>query len=121
MPEPQAESERLQPQQLVTTPAIDFAKILLEIDFEEVKILEKIYLPEPKPYVLSQLHKELRLMLIRKSKEAIRRKVRHLAALGALEIVENTNPLAIWPVKEHGATLRKIIAERNLRYSLHRV
>ena len=88
--------------------SIDWLNLLLSIDLVSVRILEKFYRNEsPECFVLGLLHRELRGLKI--SKDTVTRRCHGLQERGLLQIIEGTNPLAIWPVKGIEENVRRLI------------
>jgi len=87
---------------------IDWLNLLLSIDLESVRILEKFYRSEsPECFVLRILHRELRGLKI--STDTVTRRCRWLQERGLLQIMEGTNPLIIWPVNGIEENVRRLI------------
>jgi hypothetical protein len=85
---------------------IDWVRLVLNVDIVSLRILEKVYLPDPKPYVLGILYREI--SGVRVSKVTVWRRVQKLAGLGLLKIMEETRPLCVWPVEELSGNVKKL-------------
>jgi len=86
--------------------SVDWVRLALNIDVVSLRILEKIYFPDPKPYVLGILIREI--SGIRVSKATIWRRVRKLGYLGLLIVVEKTKPLCVWPADGLEGNVKKL-------------
>jgi|APCry1669189101_1035198.scaffolds.fasta_scaffold26277_1 hypothetical protein len=102
------EQEQECPQPCDASLRIDWLNLLLSIDLESVRILDKFYRSEsPECFVLRILHRELRGLKI--SIDTVTRRCRWLQERGLLQIMEGTNPLIIWPVNGIEENVRRLI------------
>ena len=97
---------------------IDAAALAQRLDRLDVLLLREFYVAgdpcrmETTPYVLGVLVDKLRRgkgPLGRRSYTTIRRRLEHLAGLGLIKRIPQTNPAAYWPVDWAAPAVRKII------------
>jgi len=90
---------------------IDWLDLLLNIDLISLRILEKFYRNgnqgSTECFVFSFLYRELKGLKI--SKDTVLRRCHWLQDRGLLQIVEDTSPLIIWPVKGIEQSVRRLI------------
>lgn len=78
-----------------------------QIDLLDVKILEKLYIPDTEPQLLCMIFQ--RLKKLNYSKETIRRRVYCLRDIGLLRVVDKTRPLVVWPIEDIKANVKTMI------------
>ena len=78
-----------------------------QIDLLDVKILEKLYIPDTEPQLLCMISQ--RLKRLNYSKETIRRRIYYLRDMGLLKVVDKTRPLVLWPIEDIKANLKNMI------------
>jgi hypothetical protein len=78
-----------------------------QIDLLDVKILEKLYIPDTEPQLLCMIFN--RLKRLNYSKETIRRRVYYLRDIGLLKIVDQTRPLVLWPIDDLKANVKTMV------------
>jgi len=83
-----------------------------QTDLLDIKILEKLYVPDTEPQLLCILYQRLRKLNY--SRETVRRRVYKLSKLGLLRLVDKTNPLVIWPIEDIKTNIRNTV---NLFYA----
>ena len=78
-----------------------------QIDLLDVKILEKLYIPDTEPQLLCMVFK--RLKKLNYSKETVRRRVYYLRDIGLLKVIDKTRPLVLWPIEDIKANVKTMI------------
>lgn len=78
-----------------------------QIDLLDVKILEKLYIPDTEPQLLCVIFKRLRRLNY--SKETIRRRIYYLRDMGLIEVIDKTRPLVLWPIEDIKANVKTMI------------
>jgi len=78
-----------------------------QIDLLDVKILEKLYIPDTEPQLLCMIFQ--RLKRLNYSKETIRRRIYYLRDMGLVKVVDKTRPLVLWPIEDIKANVKNMI------------
>ena len=78
-----------------------------QIDLLDAKILEKLYIPDTEPQLLSILCQRLRRLNY--SRETVRKRVYRLRDIGLLRVLDKTNPLVLWPIDELKGNIKTTI------------